>query len=186
VFPVLADRTGAVLAVTVSGETSRRSVNVFDGVRFHALAPRVFADHPAWGQQQILFQSLTGEWWAATKVGLCRFPPLKAADLAWTQPETCYAPDTEVFRVLEDSKGRMWASARCARDDELMRLDPSTGAFSSEKADGLASAFAEDRNGAIWMGIWGGGLLRYDGRQFTPFDPRAWSAGRYHFRPVRR
>jgi hypothetical protein len=33
----------------------------------------------------------------------------------------------------------------------------------------LASAFAEDRNGAVWMGFWGGGLLRYDGRQFIRF-----------------
>jgi hypothetical protein len=36
----------------------------------------------------------------------------------------------------------------------------------------LVSAFAEDRDGNIWMRFWGtdgGELLRYDGRQFTRF-----------------
>jgi len=35
----------------------------------------------------------------------------------------------------------------------------------------LVSAFAEDRNGSVWMGFWRAGLLRYDGRQFTRFKP---------------
>jgi DNA-binding CsgD family transcriptional regulator len=89
VFSVLADRTGAVLAVTISSATTRRFVNVFDGVKFRAQVPKVFGDHPTWGQHQILLQSRIGEWWAASAVGLCRFPPVKAADLARTQPKAC-------------------------------------------------------------------------------------------------
>ena len=179
VFSVFADRTGAVLAVTVADTTAIRSVNVFDGARFHALVPKVVGDRPAWGQHQILLQSRTGEWWAAANAGLCRFPAVKAADLARTEPKACYAPDTDVFRVFEDSKGYIWASAQSAQGDRLMRWDPTTRTISSlndaissfnKEGRGLASAFAEDRNGAVWMGFWGGGLLRYDGGQFTRFN----------------
>jgi signal transduction histidine kinase/ligand-binding sensor domain-containing protein len=179
VFSVLADRTGAVLAVTVADTTAIRSVNVFDGAGFHALVPKVIGDHPAWGQQQILLQSRVGEWWAASKVGLCRFPAVKVADLARTQPKACYAPDTDVFRVFEDSKGCIWASAQSAQGDRLMRWDPTTKAISplndaissfNREGRGLVSAFAEDPNGAVWMGFWGGGLVRYEDGKFTRFN----------------
>jgi ligand-binding sensor domain-containing protein/signal transduction histidine kinase len=173
VWSVLAERTGALLAITISSATGRRSLNIFDGARFHALAPKVIGDQSSWGQDRILLQSRSGEWWAATKVGLCRFPPVKAADLARTQPKACYARDTQVFRVFEDSTGRIWASSQSPRGDQLMRWDPTTKAVSSLETEdrGLVSAFAEDRTGAIWMGFWGGDLLRYDGRQFTRFKP---------------
>ncbi len=170
-FAVLADRTGTVLAVTVTTKLRGRSVNVFDGTGFRALVPKVFGDHESWGRHQILLQSRSGEWWAATNIGLCRFPAMKVADLARTQPETCYAPDTLVFRVFEDSKGRIWASAQSRNGNRLMRWNPRTdGIDFVEKGGGLVAAFAEDRSGAIWMGFWGDeGLLRYDGRQFTSF-----------------
>ena len=32
------------------------------------------------------------------------------------------------------------------------------------------SAFAEDRQGNIWMGLYKGGLYRYDGREFQHFQ----------------
>jgi hypothetical protein len=35
----------------------------------------------------------------------------------------------------------------------------------------VVSAFAEDCNGAIWMGFLGRGLLRCDDWQFTRFNP---------------
>src|ERR1017187_540048 len=82
-------------AASASGGRLRRSgfagsdLNVFDGVKFRAQVPKVFGDHPTWGQHQILLQSRIGEWWAASAVGLCRFPPVKAADLARTRPKAC-------------------------------------------------------------------------------------------------
>jgi ligand-binding sensor domain-containing protein/two-component sensor histidine kinase len=169
---VLADRAGQLLTVTVSNAVAKYSVNVFDGSRFHALSPKVFGAHATWGQNQIFLQSRSGEWWAATKAGLCRFPAGPVENLAQSQPKACYAPNTETFRVFEDSKGRIWASAQAPSGrDELVRWDPATNAISSfeEEGRGLVSAFAEDRNGAVWMGFWGGGLLRYDGGQFTRF-----------------
>src|SRR5260370_1811251 len=89
------------------------------------MSPGRFTDKPTWGQNQVLLQSRTGEWWAATKEGLCRFGPMKAANLDRRNPKICYSKDT-VFRVFEDSKGGIWASAQSPRGDQLMRWDPRT------------------------------------------------------------
>jgi len=176
VFSVLADRGGTVVAVTASDRQPRRAISVFDGVKFRAVVPRVFGDNPGWGQHQILLQARTGEWWAATKAGLCRFAPMSVADLARRQPKACYAQDLDVFRVFEDSKGGIWASAQSAQGDRLLRWDPARKAISwleaGLKQHALVSAFAEDHSGNIWMGLWGvsgGELFRYDGRQFGRF-----------------
>jgi signal transduction histidine kinase/ligand-binding sensor domain-containing protein len=172
---VLADRTGAVLAVTASPTPPRHSLDIFDGVGFRNVIPKVFGPDASWERHRILLQSRTGAWWAATMIGLCRFPPVKVVDLARTPPAACYARDTQVLRVFEDSKGRIWASGQqplLARD-QLVRWDPTTNAVSSFDQEDPASpgSFVEDRNGAIWMGLWQGGLLRYDGRQFARFNP---------------
>jgi ligand-binding sensor domain-containing protein/signal transduction histidine kinase len=175
VYSVFADRAGSVVAVTEIGTVPGRSVAIFDGARFRAVVPKVFGDHPDWGQHQMLLESRAGDWWAATKAGLCRFAPSSVAGLAGRQP-TCYAQNVEVFRVFEDSKGGIWASGQTAQGDRLLRWDPERNAISSFD-DGpnrhqLASAIAEDRGGNVWMGFWGrdgGELLRYDGRQFTRF-----------------
>jgi ligand-binding sensor domain-containing protein len=175
VFSVFADRGGTLVAVTESGSQPGRAVNVFDGVnRFHAVTPKVFGDKPSWGQHQILLQSRTGEWWAATKGGLCRFSPTMAEGLAGRQPSACYAQDLEVFRVFEDSKGYVWASGQFGGENRLLRWDPARKTI-DRLEDGpqgrqLVSAFAEDRDGNVWMGLWGadgGELFRYDGRHFT-------------------
>jgi ligand-binding sensor domain-containing protein/signal transduction histidine kinase len=177
VWSVLEDRSGEMLAVTIPGK-SMRSVDIFDGVRFHSVVPKVFGDHPSWGWQQVLLESRTGEWWGATRQGLCRFGAMKAADLEGRKPQACYSSDT-IFRIFEDSQGGIWASAQYQSGlDKLLRWDPRTNNVAyfaapripGETSDDLVSAFAEDRHGNIWMGLYKGGLYRYDGHGFQHFQ----------------
>lgn len=177
VWSVLGDRAGGVLAVAASQNLQGWSVNVFDGAKFHAVVPKVFGKQPTWGNHRILLQSRTGEWWAATSAGLCRFASVKAADLAGRQPQACYAPELLVFQVFEDSKGGIWASAQSPQGDRLLRWDPGKKTISwiegGPNRHELVSAFAEDRTGNIWMGFLSGSdLIRYDGREFTRLKQR--------------
>jgi ligand-binding sensor domain-containing protein/signal transduction histidine kinase len=177
VFSVFEDRAGELLTVTSgAGNRKAHSVDFFDGVRFHSMSPGRFAENPTWGWDRVLLQSRTGEWWGATNQGLCRYGSKKAADLNRRNPQTCYSSDT-IFRIFEDSQGGIWASAQSKPGDRLMRWDPRTNqvsTFSTPRVPGgsigdLVSAFAEDEQGNIWMGLWAGGLYRYDGRDFRFF-----------------
>jgi ligand-binding sensor domain-containing protein len=112
VWSVLGDRAGTLLAVAASQDLKRWSVNILEGAKFHPVVPKVFGDHRTWGSHRILLQSRTGEWWAATSAGLCRFAAVKAGKLAGRRPVACYAPELLVFQIFEDSKGGIWASAQ--------------------------------------------------------------------------
>jgi ligand-binding sensor domain-containing protein len=118
VWSVFADRIGTVLAVAFSETVRGWSVNIFDGVKFHAVVPKVFGARPTWGNNQILLQSRTGEWWAATDAGLCRYAPIEAASLAGRQPEACYAQDIFEGRHLGlGSKAQGSADAMGPREE---------------------------------------------------------------------
>jgi len=175
VWSVFGDRAGTVLAVANSENQGSWLLNIFVGTKFHSTsAPKVFAENQTWGNNRILLQSRTGEWWAATSKGLCRYRAVKADNLANLAPQACYFPDRQIFQIFEDSKGRIWASAQYLQENRLMRWDPQTKAMVTfeefpRKPD-LVKSFAEDRQGNIWLGLWTpGGLFRYDGRRFTKF-----------------
>ena len=81
-----------------------------------------------------------------------------------------------IFRVFEDSRGDIWiGTIGLGSEDGLARWDRSTGrvqAFS--ESDGLPAhpvptAFAEDRAGGVWVGLFHGGLARYRRGRFTMF-----------------
>ncbi len=175
VWSVLGDRGGTVLAVTASTKLTGWSLNLFDGSKFQSMAaPKVFGEYRTWGSHRILLQSRSGEWWAATAKGLCRYAPVKAEGLANKLPEACYTPDRDIFQIFEDSKGGIWAAAQSPEGDRVMRWDPGSKALTTfeelPRRPLLVSAFAEDRQGNIWLGLWGsGGLYRYDGQRFTRF-----------------
>ena len=106
VFSVFGDRAGELLTVTQGASArSTHTVDIFDGAHFHSVAPGTFADHPTWGWDRTFLESRAGEWWAATKRGLCRYTAVKASDLDGRAPQICYGSDT-IFRIFEDSKGR--------------------------------------------------------------------------------
>lgn len=175
VLSVFEDRSGNLMAATVTGFL-RRSVNIFDRTGFRGVDLPVFDGHASWVPNRILLQSRSGEWWAASSDGLCRFPAGAARSLNGRRPKACY-PSGTVFQVFEDSHGGIWASAQSNAGDRLMRWDPRTDSVTDiatprtagSAADDIAGAFAEDSQGNIWMGLWKGGVYRYDGRTFRYF-----------------
>jgi ligand-binding sensor domain-containing protein/signal transduction histidine kinase len=180
VWSVLGDSSGHVMAVAMTQDMGKFSLNIFDGAGFRPMAaPQVFAAYhqqKVWGSHRILLQSRTGEWWAATAGGLCRYPAVKVETLADRAPEQCYDREATVFQIFEDSKGGIWASAQNP-GDQLMRWDPEKKQlFAFHELPGantLVKSFAEDHQGRIWMGIWGaGGLYRYDGGHFDLVIPQ--------------
>jgi ligand-binding sensor domain-containing protein len=174
VYSVFGDRGGAVLAVNSRYTGWGRLVNVFDPVnlKFHTVVPKVFGEKASWGSHQILLQARTGEWWAASIIGLRRFEPMSVAQLAKRQPQV-YAQDLSMYAVFDDSKGGIWASAQGHPGDRLLRWDPVRKAISwfedGPRRNELVMALAKDPQGNIWMGPSRGDLFRYDGRQFARF-----------------
>jgi signal transduction histidine kinase/streptogramin lyase len=178
VMAVFEDRAGQMVTVSErSADHSGRSINIFDGERFRSVVPQVFGEHGSWGWDQVALQARTREWWTATNDGFCRFAAANAADLGGKKPMACYSHGI-IFRIFEDSKGGIWASAQAP--DRLMRWDPAKNSvvnLPTGENQGLpwpytgvlVGAFAEDRQGNVWLGMWPGGLYRYDGRTFRHF-----------------
>jgi ligand-binding sensor domain-containing protein/signal transduction histidine kinase len=178
VFSVFGDRAGHLLTVTAgAGSKSTHSVDIFDGVRFHSVSPGKFADSPSWGWDRVLLESRAGVWWGATDHGLCRYGSIRAEQLNRREPQTCYSDDT-VFRIFEDSQGGIWFSGQSKPGNRIRRWDPRTNqvftfpvpVIPGGRTDDLISSFAEDKQGNIWMGLWIGGLYRYDGHGFRYFQ----------------
>jgi hypothetical protein len=173
----LVDRAGTVLAVTGSeAAPGHHVVNTFDGVKFHAMSLKGFSERPPWGTSQY---PATGP--ERRLVGGDSGGPLPlrtrqaAAKLARIQPQACYARNTGVFQIFEDSKGRIWASAQVwpSGDGRLMRWDPATKAISwfEYNPDKHLLVAPLPKTGTATSG-WapgGAGCIRYDGRQFTQF-----------------
>jgi signal transduction histidine kinase len=131
-----------------------------------------------WGWNQISFQDQSGDWWI-TSGGLLRFGS-KPGGEPDTTPKAVYefedaAPHGGVFRLFPDSKGDIWIStfsstAVLARWDRASNQIIRYGEVDPEK-HGAPTAFREDRNGALWIGFYQGGVARYRDGQFTFFGP---------------
>ena len=137
-----------------------------------------------WGWDQLILQDHAGIWWLPTGSGLCRYPRgLRLSDFSRELPERIYTKrdgliSDNLFRLFEDSRGDLWLSFMADPAVELERWDRRTDRFQtfSEK-DGLPaslkltpSVFAEDRAGAIWAGLYDGGLLRYRNGRFSYYS----------------
>jgi ligand-binding sensor domain-containing protein/signal transduction histidine kinase len=156
----------------------------FDGRRFVSFQPawpsRI--TYFGWGSGQIAAQDVRGEWWIATGQGLCRYPPVDRLDkLQGLAPRAVYGRrdglvSDNIFRVFEDSKGRIWVGTiGPGSEDGLALGEGVSGRFHSfSEADGLPAhpvptALAEDRAGDVWVSLYHGGVARYRGGHFTVF-----------------
>lgn len=178
IWSIFEDRSGE-LCVVSQGKNGR-IVNRFDGRRFHPVRPDVpRAISWGWGARQVMLQARTGEWWIPTAMGVFRFPTLSFLQLGRTRPTAVFeAPNNiYIYALFEDSHGGVWMSYQVSASlggggaNGLARWDSATGRLRQySEAEGaprdLATSFAEDRTGAVWMGLSEGSLMRYADEKF--------------------
>src|SRR5262249_19087055 len=145
-----------------------------------------------WGFGQELLQDVTGDWWAPTGEGLFRFRPVaNIPQLARTPAKAIYKVKdhlvtNEVFTLFEDSRSDIWIGSISPSLNALTRWSRSREMFDTfTAAEGLAAtnvlptAFGEDHNGNLWVGLNLQGVGRYDSHRFTVFTthdgaPEGW------------
>jgi len=173
---VIPDGQGGVLVI---GSPASSFVHVRRDERFEAIPIPIDQDppRPGWGWNQVTWLDSRGEWWVPTGGGLYRFPrQRRLEDLARARPIARYGlrelGSDRIFRIFEDSRGDLWIGAfgpvRLARweraSDRFLRYGPDDGAPFD-----IGSAFAEDGGGAVWIGLYQGGLARHRDGRFERF-----------------
>ncbi|MCM3870497.1 MAG: hypothetical protein ND895_07390 [Pyrinomonadaceae bacterium] len=148
----------------------------FDGQRFEWFKPGGSFDF-GWVAEQIVVQTIDGEWWVGSGAGLYRFPSSDSFEQIETaRPLAVYTTKDglaaqQLFRVFADSGGNVWASAfGLARWDRASQtLTTLANAPNLPSVDGeFARSFGEDRAGNIWVGF-STGIARYRDGRFTFF-----------------
>lgn len=162
------------------------TIHRFDGIRFNGVRPSLpptVLSGGWWWQQNVLLSS-KGEWWAATNQGLFRYPEVSTLDqlsnsrrsVVYTKKDGFASDNFQTF--FEDSRGDIWISVTSSFETGLSRWEKTSETlhhYSSK--DGLPyanwpTAFAEERNGSVWIGFYYGGLARYRNGRFRFFDAR--------------
>jgi len=170
------DPSGAVEVVSGDFRISR-----FDGRRFEQLRMRVAPNATCEWMSPCGRTDRSGGWWMLTTAGLAYWQP-RARLVDFDRPPTTtfgsadgLASDT-AFSAFADSRGRLWVGAALGG---ISVLDPARGQWRTfSEREGLpepgtltsrANAFAEDRDGRLWVGFEGGGLARERDGRFQRF-----------------
>jgi ligand-binding sensor domain-containing protein/signal transduction histidine kinase len=156
------------------------SINRFSNSRFMAIHPQVPIDRQVGWLRQGAFLDRDGGWWILTPGGLYGYGRLEQVEqMQYRAPEMVFTEQqglssNDIFRLFKDSQENIWVSIGTP-SHQLMRFDLKTGRFQAyNEGDGMpaknsAAAFAEDSAGRIWMGLYLGGLLRYDAGRLKIF-----------------
>ena len=160
--------------------TTDSNIASFDGTRFRNVRP-AFAQNTAhlWTSRTAM-QDSRGDWWVLTTKKLFRFSGAsELGALSGRAPTATYGSENGlvsdgVFQIFEDSRGNMWVSTRGTDTtlNGLSILRPNAESFEMfYEKDGLParrspSSFAEDKNGDVWIGLFEGGIFRFDGTRF--------------------
>lgn len=189
---VLGDRQASVFEggkvdLLHSGEINYwQTLGRYDGQQFKWFVPTALKGKDfGWVREGLILQARNGEWWVAMHGQLYHFPTADSlADLVNARPLAVYGEPsnnggTQVFRIFEDSLGRIWSSSFNGSSSRLLRWEPGkqslgdlTGSANLPSSiDDIARAFAEDRAGNVWIGF-SSGLARYRNGAFTFFTAK--------------
>jgi signal transduction histidine kinase/ligand-binding sensor domain-containing protein len=174
------NKAGELCVITEKG----MGVNYFADGRFVSTRfnlPKALQNSMLWGSGQITLQDRAGDWWIPTKKGLMQFPrATRMEQLAQARPKAHYLLGSnrdwfDIFRMFEDSRGDIWVGLASNVKNALVKWERASEKFRHyTEADGVPpvkppTAFCEDPYGNLWIGLYGGGLLRYAAGRFTLF-----------------
>lgn len=178
---LFADHTGTL--VTVAGENDAFTFHYLDQNRLITAQRRLPPEIPlpSWAWHQAMLQDHLGAWWLATNRGLCRTEITPgAAALSRARYHRIYrvgpvsgATVNEVFAIFEDHRGDVWFSTitapvcgfgRWVRAED--RIEGFNGKAGIAAAPPLATAYAEDRAGQLWVAFDRAGVARYRNGRF--------------------
>jgi signal transduction histidine kinase/ligand-binding sensor domain-containing protein len=180
VTAIMSDQSGRVYTMN-AGDFY---INCFDGQKFQAAQPNLPASvlERSHNYPHLPMQDHTGEWWIPTGAGLFRFPRTERIEqLAQMRPKAAYTSrdgiaGDDLYCAYEDLRGDVWIAAHPTVREGVTRWDRRSESFHRfTEADGLPPyktphVFAQDKDGALWLGFWEGGLARYRGGRFTLFS----------------
>jgi len=175
VYSIQEDREGRIYVANGSHFLTEVSGGKFRTVRLKIAE----ISRPFWTARPAL-RDRSGELWLTSPEGLYRFPATADfADLDNTNPVGIY--DTKkglktkgTCQIYEDSHGTIWVSTlgNNPSGQGLARYDRTADKFVSfTKDEGypdgkMASSFAEDAQGNLWVAFYEGGIARFRGGRF--------------------
>ena len=110
---------------------------------------------------QALIQDRNGLIWMGTASGLDSFDGKEFIHHAFPAGEDDY-----VRQLYQDAAGLLWIGT----ENAVFRYDMTSPPVRvSEIPEALVTGFAEDRDGAVWIAVWGKGVFRYADGVFTQF-----------------
>jgi signal transduction histidine kinase/streptogramin lyase len=172
VTQILEDHDGDLCVAGNDLAAHRAFIGCFDGQKFQ---PVSYPANYRWPWVPLM-QDHSGEWWMAGR-DLVRLGRIPVRQMAEARPKEIFAlkgrlEGNEIYRIFEDSAGGIWLSTS-GRSNGVAHWDARTGLQVLPSTNGpeeqSVSAFAEDRAGDIWLGLYGGGVVRYGGGIFTQY-----------------
>jgi PAS domain S-box-containing protein len=173
---IFESQLGSVFVVT--GDPTKQFYR-FDGRSFSGTSlPLPAGTVNSWGWHQTAFQDHLGDWWIPTSRGVHRFSGSEEQTSGFRVKPIDQLPQELstgiIFRLYEDRRHDVWISLLGNPNKALLRWERNTGKVHHYPVDiGLPAsaptAFAEDREGNLWIGFYAGGLVRYRNQRFERF-----------------
>jgi ligand-binding sensor domain-containing protein len=161
VYDVLTARNGDVWIATWSGVNRIRGGNLKDRSKWelHTVQSTQGGLPNDWVYG--LAEGKNGEIWLGTEGGLARYADNRWDN--WNHDKGLGAPYERVKDAIEFKNDPAKQSQHHARQKQEMGLANVDVAYNPNYIVSLAV----DREGVVWAGTWGGGLSRFDGKQWT-------------------
>jgi len=161
VYDVLTARNGDVWIATWSGVNRIRGGDLRDRSKWelHTVENTKGGLPNDWVYG--LAEGKNGEIWLGTEGGLARFADNRWDN--WNHAKGLGAPYERVKDAIEFKNDPAKQSQHHAKQKQEMGLANVDVAYNPN----YIVALAVDREGVVWAGTWGGGLSRFDGKQWT-------------------